>query len=84
MRQLLSTALRLRHGKVQSSLPEQLMAVFMQVRKHATGKGWEPAVLFDRQGRPSLTTAHLPCPLPAACSTTATWTAPTAWRSSTA
>lgn len=31
VRQLLSTALRLRHGKAQSSLPEQLMAVFIQV-----------------------------------------------------
>ena len=31
VRQLLSTALRLRHGKAQSSLPEQLMALFIQV-----------------------------------------------------
>ncbi len=36
VRQLLSTALRLRHGKAQSSLPEQLMAVFIQV-----GVGWK-------------------------------------------
>lgn len=36
VRQLLSTALRLRHGKAQSSLPEQLMAVFIQVGKAQT------------------------------------------------
>lgn len=30
MRHLLTTALRLRHGKAQSSLPEQLMSVFVQ------------------------------------------------------
>lgn len=32
VRQLLHTALRIRQGKAQSSLPEQLIAVFMQVR----------------------------------------------------
>ncbi len=32
VRQLLHAALRMRQGKAQSSLPEQLIAVFMQVR----------------------------------------------------
>ncbi|KAI7836009.1 hypothetical protein COHA_010093 [Chlorella ohadii] len=37
VRQLLSTALRLRHGKAQSSLPEQLMAVFIQYYRRLDG-----------------------------------------------